>query len=99
VLLGGLTLASALTAEPASKAASEHVGDVAPELLVAICGSCHRPDNVAMPVIHGRPAGQLLAQLERFPGQRDVTVMHRLTVGLSGRELEAVAQRLAAGTP
>jgi cytochrome c553 len=63
--------------------------------LVAVCETCHRPDSAAIPGIHGRPAATLAGMLRAFPGQTDVTVMHRIAVGLSAAEVDAVAAALA----
>jgi cytochrome c553 len=69
--------------------------DVDADALAAVCATCHRPDGEAIPVIHGRPAAELERLLAGFPSRTDVTVMHRLSQGLSSTEIAAVAQRLS----
>jgi len=91
--------AAALADQPAEvDAAVQPVTGLLPAstpALVAVCETCHRPDGDAIPVIHGRPAAILADALRAFPGQTDVTVMHRIAVGLSAAEVEAVALALA----
>jgi cytochrome c553 len=69
--------------------------DVDADALAAVCATCHRPDGEAIPVIHGRSAAELERLLAGFPARTDVTVMHRLSRGLSSAETAAVAQRLS----
>ena len=79
----------------AGAVADAAVAQVDGDALAAVCATCHRPDGNAIPVIHGRPAAELERMLTDFPARTDVTVMHRLSQGLSAAEIAAVAQRLS----
>ena len=76
-------------------------GDAAPAVeparaLAASCAACHgtdgRPVDASMPKLAGRPASQLLAELQAFAsGQRPSTVMQQLLRGYSAAQLRAIA--------
>lgn len=87
--------AAAPSTGEAGAVAEGSVANVEGDALAAVCATCHRPDGNAIPVIHGRPAAELERMLTDFPARTDVTVMHRLSQGLSPAEIAAVAQRLS----
>lgn len=73
--------------------------DARGRVLAAGCAACHAPHAAAadgIPRIHGRPAAELIAQLDRFrTGPSDATLMHQLVPGYSREELQLVAEHLA----
>jgi cytochrome c553 len=73
--------------------------------LAATCAACHgtegrAPAGSAIPALAGRPAPQLLQQLQAFKnGTREATVMHQIARGYSAAQLEQLAAYFAAQRP
>ncbi|MBY0338983.1 MAG: c-type cytochrome [Acetobacteraceae bacterium] len=68
-------------------------------LLAQACLGCHGPDNAgasSTPGIAGRPAAELVAQMNAFrANERPGTIMGRIARGYSDAEIAAVAAHLA----
>lgn len=68
----------------------------------AMCANCHGTDGrtidgSAIPSLVGMPKEYMIRQLDAFKnGNREATVMHQITKGLTAEQIEAVSSYYAA---
>jgi len=71
--------------------------------IAANCANCHGTNGRSvgvMPVLAGRPQGEIVAIVKEFrDGKRPSTVMQQLAKGYNDAQIEAVAAYLAAQKP
>ncbi|MFG1423338.1 c-type cytochrome [Roseixanthobacter liquoris] len=65
----------------------------------ASCSGCHGAAGGAIPALAGRPAGEIVADMQAFrTGARPATVMDRIAKGFTDEETRAIADWIAAGS-
>ncbi|OYX73165.1 MAG: cytochrome C [Rhizobiales bacterium 32-66-11] len=63
------------------------------------CSGCHGVAGGAVPALAGRPAGEIVADMQAFrTGARPATVMDRIAKGFTDEETRAIADWIAAGS-
>ncbi|MFG1411122.1 c-type cytochrome [Xanthobacter sp. VTT E-85241] len=63
------------------------------------CSGCHGAAGGAVPALAGRPAGEIVADMQAFrTGARPTTVMDRIAKGFTDEETRAIADWIAAGS-
>lgn len=66
------------------------------QVLAASCTTCHARATGALPVLHGRPADEILQKLSAFrSGQTDATLMHQIVPAYSPEELRLIAEHFS----
>ena len=94
-------LAAVVVAGPASAAGLGAIAGAPPG--AASCSGCHAARagvETAVPPIHGRPEGEIVAAMEAFrSGARPATVMNRIAPGFTPAESRAVAAWLSRQAP